>query len=113
MFSGLETVIYAYRSQLRSDTDPLFLFIHWYLVQHGCQCVVDGECTEILPTDWNSSQTEYCVAYSLAGKGFELKIIVVDDSVVINLMKKADERTANVTCVNKEHVGNCKNNFQK
>ena len=60
--------------------------------------------TEILPVDWNNDDEIYVINYSLAGKGYELKCLVAEDSLIINLMKKSTERTANITCKVKDHV---------
>ena len=86
-FRGLETCLYAFREQMNCATDALFLFVHWNLIEKGFQCVVDGKKTEILPTDWNANNnSEYVVNYSFSSKGYELKILVVEDSLIINLM---------------------------
>lgn len=110
---GIETCLYTYRDQMNCATDALFLFVHWNLIRKGFQCVVDGKKTEILPTGWNAkNNSEYIINYSLNSKGYELKMLVVEDSLIINLMKKSNERTANVTCLTKNHVVNHRNEFQ-
>jgi len=111
MLRGFETCLYAYRDQVKSDADLLFLFVHWHLVQNGLACIVDGAQTEILPATWNQSPTEYRLSYSLDSKGYELSLLVVDDSVVVNLLKKSDERTASLSCLTKDHVIDFKNAF--
>lgn len=112
MIKGLETCLHAFRDQIKSESDILLLFVHWHLVNKGFQCVVDGKKTEILPADWNANDCEYIISYTHDSKGYELKMITVDQAVIINLMKKSNERTANVTCNPKDHVVNYKNEFQ-
>lgn len=112
-FNGLETCLYAYRDQLKSESDALVLVAHWNLITMGFQCTIDGQLTEILPSTWNADSTEYVVNYSRESKGYELKALVVEDTLIINLMKKSNERTSNVTCVTKDHVVNHKNEYQK
>jgi hypothetical protein len=51
--------------------------------------------------------------YTFDSKGFELKVLTSDNSLIINLLKKATERTANVNCAVKEHVSNHKNEFNR
>lgn len=113
MFKTLEICLYAFRDQISSSNDTLFVFTHWCLVNKGFQCIdSNGKPTEILPKDWNSNQSEYIVSYSHNSKGYELKMLEVDDTLIINLMRKSSERTANVTCNPKDHIINHKNEFQ-
>lgn len=113
MFKGLELCLHAFRDQIKSESDSLILFVHWYLIQKGFQCIVDGRNSEILPDNWNSNGTEYIISYTSNSKGYEMKALVVEDSLIINLMKKSDERTANITCIVKDHITNYKANFQE
>ena len=71
--------------------------------------------TEILPVDWNNDEEIYVINYSLSGKGYELKCLRAEDSLIINLMKKSTERTANITCKIKDHVtcGSLNKEFHK
>lgn len=39
-----------------------------------------------MPNDWNENDEIYVLNYSLDSKGFELKILTADDSLIINLM---------------------------
>ena len=41
-FNGLETFYFAYRDQIKSDSDAILLFVHWYLTRKGLLCVNDG-----------------------------------------------------------------------
>ena len=42
-FHGLETCIYAFKSQIKRTSDVLVLFVHWYLVKNDFVCIVDGK----------------------------------------------------------------------
>lgn len=112
MLPGLETCIHAYRSQIVSNPDQLFLYVHWYLVHNGAKCIVDGTSTEILPSDWNQTSGEYNIGYSMDNKGYELKVLIVEESLIVNLVKKSNERTASVGCIVADHVVDYKKPFQ-
>ena len=43
MITGLETLFHAFKNDVNSDADVLFLFVHWYLVKNEFVCVVDGK----------------------------------------------------------------------
>ncbi|CAF0793941.1 unnamed protein product [Brachionus calyciflorus] len=112
-YSGLETSIYAYRNQVKRESDLIALFVHWYLVKNDFVCVIDGKKTEILPENWNESEEIYVINYSLDSKGYELKILNVDkETCIVNLMKKSTERTASFSCVIKNHISNLRNEYQ-
>lgn len=84
---GLETCLFAFRDQMKCASDAIFLFVHWSMICRGFQCVVDGKKTEILPDNWNANNnSEYIVNYSFNSKGYELKMLVVEDTLIINLM---------------------------
>lgn len=86
MFKGLELCLHAFNKQVKSESDSLVLFVHWYLIQKGFLCIVDGKNSEILPDDWNANGTEYMINYTLNSKGYEMKALVVEESLIINLM---------------------------
>ncbi len=111
MLRGFQTCLHAYRDQLKSDADLLLLIVHWHLIQNGLTCIVEDKNTEILPDNWNQSPNEYFLSYSYESKGYELKLLVIEDSVVINLVKKIDDRSASLGCLIKDHVVDYKNSF--
>ena len=64
------------------DTSPISLL--FFVLFKNRFCIKK---TEILPKDWNSAdENVYAVCYSHASKGYELKVLKVEDSLVINLM---------------------------
>jgi proteasome inhibitor subunit 1 (PI31) len=111
-YNGLELCYHAFKDQIKRDADLITLFVHWYLVQNGFECVIDGKKTEILPSQWNSDDQIYVIDYTFESKGYELKVLAAEDSLIINLLKKSTDRTANITCIVKDHISNYKNEFQ-
>lgn len=45
---GLETCYYAFKNQIKKESDAIILFVHWYLVKNGFQCVIDGKVKKLL-----------------------------------------------------------------
>jgi hypothetical protein len=111
-FVGLELCYEAFRSKLKRNSDAIVLFVHWYLIKRGFVSIIDGRKTEILPNNWNDDGDNlYVIDYSYESKGYELKVLVSDGSLIINLMRKSNERTANVACNIKDHVTDYKKDF--
>jgi proteasome inhibitor subunit 1 (PI31) len=111
-FVGLELCYEAFRSKLKRNADAIVLFVHWYLIKRGFVCIIDGQKTEILPKNWNDDGDNlYVIDYSHESKGYELKVLVSDGSLIINLMRKSNERTANITCNIKDHVTDYRKDF--
>ena len=47
-FNGLEICYHAFKNQIKRDSDAIVLFVHWYLVQNGFGCVVEGRVCYLL-----------------------------------------------------------------
>ena len=43
VYSGLELIHYAFKDQIKSNSDLIALFVHWYLVKNGFECIIDGK----------------------------------------------------------------------
>ena len=43
IYSGLELIHYAFKDQIKSNSDLIALFVHWYLVKNGFECIIDGK----------------------------------------------------------------------
>ena len=108
-FEFLETLISLYKSCFKRESDGLVVFVHWYLVKSGYKCLTkDGhvwnhlhfkfkkkkvlilshtnfKLTELLPEDWNSDENVYTIKYSKDSNGYELKVLIVDENLIINL----------------------------
>lgn len=88
--------------------------------------------SEILPVDWNANSEIYSINYTLDSKGYELKILLAEDTLIINLLvkfelklikfktnsifyqqKKSNERTANFSCRLGDHVTGINREFQQ
>lgn len=46
-FFGLETFVYAYKNQIKRESDLIALFVHWYLSKNNFVCVLDGRVNEL------------------------------------------------------------------
>ena len=57
-YNGLEICYYAFKEQVKRESDLVVLFVHWYLVKNGFTCVVNGRVSIQI--------VKYC--YSLYGK---------------------------------------------
>ncbi len=69
--------------------------------------------TEILPPDWNTDNQSYSVKYTKDSKGYELKVLAVDEHLMINLARVKDERFASITISPYDHVINLTNDFDR
>ncbi len=43
IYSGLELMHYAFKDQIKRNSDMIALFVHWYLVKNGFECIIDGK----------------------------------------------------------------------
>lgn len=84
--NGLESIYYLYKSDLKKDADSLVVIVHWYLVKNGFKCMKDdGSLSEILPQGWNNDDQVYVIKYTKDSKGYELKVLEVEENSMINL----------------------------
>jgi proteasome inhibitor subunit 1 (PI31) len=91
--SGLESNFHLYKDKLKRNHDAIVVFVHWYLIQNGFKCMKnDGKLSEILPEDWISDEQVYLVRYTKDSKGYEMKILIVDEHVMINLAVNFDKK---------------------
>jgi len=113
-FECLESIFHLYKSSLKRTSDALVVFVHWFLIKNGYKCLTeDGHLTEILPEGWNCDEQVYSIKYSKDSKGFELKILIVDENLLINLARLKDERLASVSVKIADHVTNLSNDFNR
>uniref|UniRef100_A0A8C9EP36 Proteasome inhibitor PI31 subunit n=1 Tax=Pavo cristatus TaxID=9049 RepID=A0A8C9EP36_PAVCR len=103
--------------------DALVCGIHWELIQHGYRCLGAGEQpgpderkSELLPAGWEANKEVYTLRYKTTDDARELllKAIVVEDSMILNVMDHASQKVADVTLavadyINPEHL----NDFHK
>ena len=109
---GLESIFSLYKERIKTSNDALIVFIHWFLIQNGFKCIrSDGKLTEVLPDDWLQDEV-YLIKYTKDGKGYELKVLVVDEHLMINLARLKDERVASLTIIVTDHVNNVQNEFE-
>ena len=52
------------------------------------------------------------IKYTKDGKGYELKVLVVDEHLMINLARLKDERVASLTIIVTDHVNRVDNEFE-
>ncbi|ELU09036.1 hypothetical protein CAPTEDRAFT_176567 [Capitella teleta] len=114
--TGLEVFFCAVQNQLKRPEDALVCVIHWTLVKEGFKCVANGEVapenvtsskgSEMLPAAWNDLDDLYHLIYveSSSHSTFLLKIIRIEGSLLVHLMKLSNESIHDVTFNTSEYV---------
>ena len=46
--NGLEMCYHAFKDQIKRNSDLIVLFVHWYLVKNGFECIIDGKVNLII-----------------------------------------------------------------
>uniref|UniRef100_A0A8V0YND4 Proteasome inhibitor PI31 subunit n=1 Tax=Gallus gallus TaxID=9031 RepID=A0A8V0YND4_CHICK len=121
--AGLEVLYCSARAGISCPQDALVCGIHWELIQHGYRCLGAGEQpgpeerkSELLPAGWEANKEVYTLRYKSTDDARELllKAIVVEDSMILNVMDRASQKVTDVTLavadyINPEHL----NDFHK
>ncbi|NWU96076.1 PSMF1 inhibitor, partial [Upupa epops] len=118
--AGLEPLYAWARPAVSCPQDSLLCAIHWQLVRHGYRCLGAGDQagpderkSELLPAGWESNKEVYTLRYKSMDDARELllKAIMVEDSMILNVMDRSSQKVADVTLtvtdyVNPEHLDN-------
>ncbi|XP_068768114.1 proteasome inhibitor PI31 subunit [Struthio camelus] len=116
--AGLEPLYAWARAAISRPQDALLCGIHWELVRHGYRCLGAGDQpgpderkSELLPTGWQANKELYTLRYKSTDDSRELllKAIMVEDSMILNVMDRSSQKVADVTLtvadyINPEHL---------
>ncbi|NXV52725.1 PSMF1 inhibitor, partial [Uria aalge] len=116
--AGLEPLYAWARAAISRPQDALICGVHWELVRHGYRCLGAGDQpgpderkSELLPTGWEANKEVYTLRYKSTDDARELllKAIMVEDSMILNVMDRSSQKVADVTLavadyINPEHL---------
>ncbi|NXH52276.1 PSMF1 inhibitor, partial [Rhabdornis inornatus] len=116
--AGLEPLYAWARPAISRPQDALVCGIHWELIQHGYRCLGTGDQpgpderkSELLPAGWEANKEVYTLRYKSTDDAQELllKAIMVEDSMILNVMDRSSQKVADVTLavadyINPEHL---------
>jgi len=101
---GLELLFQSTLSSINKKTDVLVVLVHWKLISNGYLCLgLDSETSqteepsELLPSNWSSSNDVYQLKYMKNGSRYLLKCIVVEQQLLINLVRIQDGEASTLT----------------
>ncbi|XP_053849045.1 proteasome inhibitor PI31 subunit isoform X2 [Vidua macroura] len=116
--AGLEPLYAWARPAISRPQDALVCGIHWELIRHGYRCLGTGDQpgpderkSELLPAGWEANKEVYTLRYKSTDDAHELllKAIMVEDSMILNVMDRSSQKVADVTLavadyINSEHL---------
>ncbi|NXQ50376.1 proteasome inhibitor PI31 subunit [Catharus ustulatus] len=116
--AGLEPLYAWARPAISRPQDALVCGIHWELIGHGYRCLGTGDQpgpderkSELLPAGWEANKEVYTLRYKSMDDAQELllKAIMVEDSMILNVMDRGSQKVADVTLavanyINPEHL---------
>ncbi|KAK6183594.1 hypothetical protein SNE40_011043 [Patella caerulea] len=117
---GLELLYQSLSNAYKNADDVLVSVIHWKIISNGFKCIGKGEkaksCdkkSEMLPKGWNSDENLYVLRYNQTSnnKIFILKIIKIDDSLMVNFMREEDEKVASMNIRASDHCTGVLNDY--
>ncbi|XP_040187770.1 proteasome inhibitor PI31 subunit [Rana temporaria] len=101
---GLELLYVLASPEISQPQDPLVCFIHWELISQGLRCLGKGEKaganekeSERLPDGWASNKELYTLRYGNDKSKILLKVLRVDDTLIVNAMNTQTEKVSNLT----------------
>ncbi|XP_028667860.1 proteasome inhibitor PI31 subunit [Erpetoichthys calabaricus] len=110
--AGLEVLYRATLGDIATSQDALVCFVHWELVRAGYGCLGAGDepgtnekKSEMLPADWNKSRELYTLRYQSNDEtNVLLKAILVDSTVIFNMMNFKTNQVSDLIVNLTEHV---------
>ncbi|KAG2455646.1 proteasome inhibitor PI31 subunit-like [Polypterus senegalus] len=111
--AGLEVLYHSVRHDITTPQDAIVCFVHWELLQADFRCLGIGDRStttdvksELLPENWNSSKELYTLRYQSDDEKNEIliKAVLVDTSLIINMLTSRSEQVANLTINLTEHI---------
>ena len=94
---GLELILKAHSSEIKTRGDVIVLMVHWRLLRHSFLCVGDIHYyhsipTELLPLNlgWDNDTGVYCLKYSYKRKLYILTVKIEEQGKVITAILNGD-----------------------
>lgn len=111
--AGLEVLYACVADSISCPQDAVVCFVHWDMIKNGYRCIGSGDeprssdkKSELLPADWNSNKELYSLRYKAKDGDTQLllKAIVVDSSLIFNLMNFSTQQVSDLTVNISDHV---------
>ncbi|XP_068450469.1 proteasome inhibitor PI31 subunit [Clinocottus analis] len=110
--AGMEVLYSSVGGSVTCPQDAVVCFVHWEMIKSGYRCIGTGDeplstdrRSELLPADWSSNKELYSLRYeSRAGDTQLLKAIVVDSTLIFNLMNSGTQQVSDLTVNIVDHV---------
>ncbi|XP_030277319.1 proteasome inhibitor PI31 subunit [Sparus aurata] len=111
--AGLEVLYTCVSGGISCPQDAVVCFVHWDLIKSGYRCIGSGDeprssdkKSELLPADWSSNKELYSLRYKTKDGDFQflLKAIVVDSTLIFNLMNSSSQQVSDMTVNISDHV---------
>ncbi|XP_036958232.1 proteasome inhibitor PI31 subunit [Acanthopagrus latus] len=111
--AGLEVLYTCVSGSISCPQDAVVCFVHWDLIKRGYRCIGSGDeprssdkKSELLPADWSSNKELYSLRYKTkdGDSQFLLKAIVVDSTLIFNLMNSSSQQVSDMTVNISDHV---------
>ncbi|TMS19240.1 proteasome inhibitor PI31 subunit [Larimichthys crocea] len=111
--AGLEVLYTCVSDGITCPQDAVVCFVHWDVIKSGYRCVGCGDeprssdkKSELLPADWSSNKELYSLRYKAkdGDTQFMLKAIVVDSTLIFNLMNSSTQQVTDLTVNISDHV---------
>lgn len=110
---GLEVLYTCVAGSISCPQDAVVCFVHWDMIKSGYRCIGSGDeprssdkKSELLPADWSSNKELYSLRYKPKDGETQilLKAIVVDSSLIFNLMDSSSQQVSDLTVSISDHV---------
>ncbi|XP_073324451.1 proteasome inhibitor PI31 subunit [Pagrus major] len=111
--AGLEVLYTCVSGGISCPQDAVVCFVHWDMIKSGYRCIGSGDeprssdkKSELLPADWSSNKELYSLRYKTKDGDvqFLLKAIVVDSTLIFNLMNSSSQQVSDLTVNISDHV---------
>uniref|UniRef100_A0A8C8VDY7 Proteasome inhibitor PI31 subunit n=1 Tax=Pelusios castaneus TaxID=367368 RepID=A0A8C8VDY7_9SAUR len=111
--AGLELLYASQAAGLSCPQDALLCFVHWQLVTQQYRALGTGDQpgpnerkSELLPAGWNADKDLYTLRYKSTDDRHELllKAIMVDSSMVLNVMDCSSKQVADLTLTVADYI---------
>ncbi|XP_026205247.1 proteasome inhibitor PI31 subunit [Anabas testudineus] len=111
--AGLEVLYTLVSGSISCPQDAVVCFVHWEMIKSGYRCIGSGDeprssdkKSELLPADWSINKELYSLRYRANDSDSQLllKAIVVDSTLIFNLMNSGTQQVSDLTVNVSDHV---------